>query len=70
VRYEGGEAMLLNDFSKNTARSRTESHHRAAKEGLLAQTIAQLTARLDEQGVSNPKGERTTRRSESVRWRT
>ena len=66
VRYDQVNAMLLNEFLKEHRKNRgTRKDNRRAK-------IWNDGPRSNGEGtgVSNPKGERTARHSESVPWRT
>ena len=66
VRYDKVNAMLLNEFLKEHRKNEEQEKTIAElKSGMTA-----LAATVKEQAVSNPKGERTARHSESVPWRT
>jgi hypothetical protein len=73
VRYEAVNAMLLNEFLKEHRKGQEQDAMIAQLKSAVArqqEEIQALTARFEEQGPTDPKGERAARRSECIRRQT
>jgi hypothetical protein len=86
VRYDMVNAMLLNEFLKEhrkveqqamigrletaAGKAGSDNHRTEIHGGPAAERIADCYGASRRTGSPNPKGERATRRSESLRWRT